>query len=145
MLFNLNRHQYLLPYTNLLYYGSYVGRIIAQAVSRQLPTAAARVRALVTPCGICGRQSGTGTRFLQVLRFPLPIRIESIAPQSSSIIWGWYNRPNIGRSTKWTQSHLMKKNGSYVSCMCYLWNNGRTLKIERKGKLIQETWYKKKF
>jgi hypothetical protein len=31
-----------------------VGRAIAQAVSRWLPTAAARVRALVWSCGICG-------------------------------------------------------------------------------------------
>jgi hypothetical protein len=60
------------------------GRAIAQAVSRRLPTAAAP--------------------------FPLPIRIPPIAPLSpSSIIWGWHNRPNSGRSTKWTQSHPMRK------------------------------------
>jgi hypothetical protein len=30
------------------------------------------------------------------LRFPLPIFIPPIAPQSSSpIIWGWYNRPEV--------------------------------------------------
>jgi hypothetical protein len=41
----------------------------------------------------CGGQSGTGVGFLRVLRFPLPIFIPPIAPQSpSSIIWGWYNR-----------------------------------------------------
>jgi hypothetical protein len=69
-----------------------MGRAIAQAVSRWLPTAAARVWS----CGICGGQSGAGAGFLRVLRFPLPIFIPPIAPQSpSSIIWGLYNRPEM--------------------------------------------------
>jgi hypothetical protein len=41
----------------------------------KLPTAAARVRARVWSCGICGGQSGAGAGFLRVLRFPLPIFI----------------------------------------------------------------------
>jgi hypothetical protein len=91
-------------------------RVIAQAVSRRLPTAAARVRARVRSCGSCGGQSGTGAGFLRVLRFPLPIRIPPIAPQSSSsIIRGGYNRPNSGRSTKWTQFHPMRKKVYEVS------------------------------
>jgi hypothetical protein len=69
---------------------------IAQAVSRWLPTAAARVRARVWSCEICGGQSVAGAGFLRVLRFPLPIFIRPIAPQSpSSIIWGLYNRPEV--------------------------------------------------
>jgi hypothetical protein len=39
------------------------GRDIAQAVSRRLPTAEAWVRSLVSLCGICGEQSGTGAGF----------------------------------------------------------------------------------
>jgi hypothetical protein len=79
----------------------------AQAVSRRHPTAGARVRAGVRLCGICGGQSGTGTGFLRVLRFPMPVPIPPIAPQSSSIIWGWYSRPNSGRSVKWTHTESM--------------------------------------
>jgi hypothetical protein len=36
---------------------------MTQAVSRRPPTAEARVRSRVCPCGICGGQSGTGTGF----------------------------------------------------------------------------------
>jgi hypothetical protein len=62
------------------------GRAIVQAVSRWLPIAAARVRSRVWSIGICGGQSGTGAGFLRVLRFPLPIFIPPIAPQSPSPI-----------------------------------------------------------
>jgi hypothetical protein len=61
---------------------------MVQAVSRWLPTAAARVRSRVWSSGFCGGQSGVGAGFLRVLRFPLPIFIPPIAPQSPSpIIW----------------------------------------------------------
>jgi hypothetical protein len=83
-----------------------MGRAIAQAVSHRLPTAAARVRTQLRSCGICSGQSGAGEGYLRVFRFPLPILIPSAAPHlSSSTLRSWYNRPNIGRSTKWTQSH----------------------------------------
>jgi hypothetical protein len=74
--------------------GEYKHRI--KAVSRWLPTAAARVRARIWSCGICGGQSGAGAGFLRVLRCPLPIFIPQIAPQlPSSIIWGLHNRPEV--------------------------------------------------
>jgi hypothetical protein len=87
------------------------GRAIAQAVSRRLPTASARVRAQVRSCGIFGGQSCTGAGFLLVLRFPLPIFIPQTVPDSSSsIIRGWYNRPISGGRTKWTRSHPTSSN-----------------------------------
>jgi hypothetical protein len=77
------------------------GRSIPQAVSRWLPTAAARVQTWVYSCGICGGQSGAGAGFLQVLRFYLPIFIPPISPQSPSpIIWDWYNRPVLAAVLK---------------------------------------------
>jgi hypothetical protein len=39
------------------------GRAMAQAVSLRPPTAEARVRFRVGPCGICGGKSGAGTGF----------------------------------------------------------------------------------
>jgi hypothetical protein len=47
-----------------------VGRAIAQAVSRWIPTVATWVRARVRLCRICGGQIGTWAGFLRVLRFP---------------------------------------------------------------------------
>jgi hypothetical protein len=57
-----------------------LGRAVAQAVSRWLPTAAARVRVRAA-CGVCGGQSVIGAGFFRVLRFPLPI-IPPISPSS---------------------------------------------------------------
>jgi hypothetical protein len=57
-----------------------LGRAVAQAVSRWLPTAAARVR-VGAASGVCGGQSGTEAGFLRVLLFPLPI-MPPISPSS---------------------------------------------------------------
>jgi hypothetical protein len=86
------------------------GRAIAQAVSRRLPTAAAWVRAQIRYEGFVVDKMTLGVGFLRVLRFPLPILIPPTVPHSSSIIWGWYNRPISGRCTKWTQSHPTPRN-----------------------------------
>jgi hypothetical protein len=54
---------------------------IAQ-ISLNMNTAAARVRARVWSCGICGGQSGAGAGFLRILQFPLPFFIPSVDQQS---------------------------------------------------------------
>jgi hypothetical protein len=101
-----------------------VGRAIAQAVSRRLPTAAARFRSQVRSRGICAGQIGTGAGFLRVVQFPLSILIPPNAPYSS-IIRSWYNRSISGRRTKWTQSHPTAQNqktrcasAANVVCKC---------------------------
>jgi hypothetical protein len=77
------------------------GRAIVQAVSRWLPTAAARVQTRIWSRGICGGHSGGGAGFLRVLRFPLPIFIPPISPQSPSPITRvWYNRPVVAAVPK---------------------------------------------
>jgi hypothetical protein len=47
---------------------------------------------------------GLWAGFLRVLRLPLPVLIPLTATHSS-IIRGWYNRPNISRRTKWIQCY----------------------------------------
>jgi hypothetical protein len=60
------------------------GCAIAQAVSRWLPTAAARVRVRYWSSGICGGQIGAEAGFLGELRFPLPVLIAQNSPSSQS-------------------------------------------------------------
>jgi hypothetical protein len=63
-----------------------LGRAIAQAVSRRLPTAAARVQTRVWSCGILWWTNvALVAGFLRTLWFPLPIYIPSASPQSSSL------------------------------------------------------------
>jgi hypothetical protein len=94
-------------------------RAVTQAVSRRFPTAAARVLAQVTSCGICGGQSGTGACFLRVLRFPLLILIPPTVPHSSSsIIRVWYNMQISARRTNWTQSHLTPRTSCLMAGSC---------------------------
>jgi hypothetical protein len=93
---------------------NFKGRAIAQASSCRLPTEAALVRSQVMSCGTSDGLSDNGVAILEVFRFPLPILIPPTALESSlssflSIIWDWYNRPNSGRRTKWTQFHPTPK------------------------------------
>jgi hypothetical protein len=102
-------------------------RAVAQTVSRWLPTAAARVHTRVWSCGICGGQSGTGAGFLRVLRFPLPIFIPPISPQSRSpIIRGWYNRPVVAAVSK-VPPHKLKKKPVHTPVTVTQWSKSWTV------------------
>jgi hypothetical protein len=84
------------PYTELCH---------SSGVRHRQFTVVAWVGSKVRSRGICGGLRGTGADFLLVLCFPLPI-IPPIAPHSSSsIILGWYNRPDSNCHTMWTRSH----------------------------------------
>jgi hypothetical protein len=62
------------------------GRAIPQAVSRRLPTAAARVQTRVWSCGfLWWTKVALGQVFSRELGFPLRIYIPSASPQSSSL------------------------------------------------------------
>jgi hypothetical protein len=56
-----------------------IGRAVAQAVSRWLPIAAARVRVRAA-FGVCGGQSGTGSGFLRVFRLPCQSSFHQFLP-----------------------------------------------------------------
>jgi hypothetical protein len=78
----------------------YTGRAVAQAVSRWLPTAAARVRVRAACGGLCWTKRHWG-------RFS-PSTSASPANHSTDfsiiiITRGWHNRPIGGRSAEWTQ------------------------------------------
>jgi hypothetical protein len=82
---------------------SHLGRAIAQALSRWLPTAAVRDSRPGRHVGFCGGQSGAGAGFLRVLRLPLPNLFHQLLQKiifiiiiiiNQSIIGDMYNRPN---------------------------------------------------
>jgi hypothetical protein len=55
-----------------------------------------------------GGQSGAGAGFLLALPVPLSILISSTVSHSSSIIWGWYNRPVVADSVSPHPKQLKK-------------------------------------
>ena len=63
-----------------------IGRAMAQAVSPRPLTAEALVRSRVSPCGICGRQSGTGTGFSRSTPFP-PVSVIPSMPHTPSFVY----------------------------------------------------------
>jgi hypothetical protein len=101
------------------------GCAIAQAVSRRLTNAVARVRARSDYLGFVVNKVALGRFFSEYFDLtPLPIFIPPISPQSQSpIIRGWYNRPVSGRSTKSPIAQIKKKNidsGSKCSLQIYI-------------------------
>jgi hypothetical protein len=84
-------------------------RATAQAVSRRLPTAAARFQPGSSHVGFMVDEVALRQVFSRVLRFPLPILIPPTAPHSS-VVLGWYSRPNSGGRAKWTQSQPTRRN-----------------------------------
>jgi hypothetical protein len=104
-----------------LIYGQWIGRAIAQAVSRWLPTAAVRVCTRVWSSEICGGQSGAGAGYRRVLWFPLPIFIPPNSPSSQSSRAGaigqkwptcqvdpvWTSPPTIRIKKKWSLDHSL--------------------------------------
>jgi hypothetical protein len=100
------------------------GRAIAQAVSHWLPTAAARGS---IPGQVMWDLWWTkwhwGRFFSGYFGFPCQFSVHRLLHTLSSIIRGWYNRPNIGRRTKWTQSHPIPKRNYFK------WEAGNSGKI----------------
>jgi hypothetical protein len=80
-------------------------------LSRQIPTAASRVRSQFRSCGICGGRSGTGTGFLRVLRFSLPIHIPLIAPTKILSLAGTIGQlvADVLNGFRPTPTHKLKK------------------------------------
>jgi hypothetical protein len=71
------------------------------------------------------RVVSAGAGFLRVLRFPLPIFIPPIAPQSpSSIIWGLYNRPEVAAVPTGLSPTPLKKNTSLLSLLSLGYDHG---------------------
>jgi hypothetical protein len=88
---------------------NFMGRAMAQAVSRRSLTAGVRVRSRISPCGMCGGQSGTGTSFSQVLQFfpvnfvPLVLHYKEKRKKLIIFITGFHNKPQgCGASVAYT-------------------------------------------
>jgi hypothetical protein len=91
-----------------------------QAVNRRPLTAEARVRSRVSPCGICGEQSGIGTFFPEYFGFPMSIsfhRCSIIRKNEKLVIFitGLHNKPQgCGASVASAAGHFQKKNTEYI-------------------------------
>jgi hypothetical protein len=77
-----------------------LGRAIAEAVSRRLPTAAARARARSGHVGFVVDKGALGQVFSKYLVSPAN---HSTNFSIIIITRGWHNRPAGGRSAEWTQ------------------------------------------
>jgi hypothetical protein len=107
----------LWPCTGLRSYRMRNGRSIAQAVSRRLPTAAARVQSWVWSCGILWwTKVALGQVFFRELWSVSPANLHSIC--FSIIIFiitrGWHNRLGVAAVPIVSQTRIKKK--KLISC-----------------------------
>jgi hypothetical protein len=82
---------------------NYGGRAVAQAVSRWLPTAGARVRVRAGMWGLWCTKRHWSRFSPSASVFPAN---HSTNFSIITITWGWYNRPIGGRSAEWAQFGL---------------------------------------
>jgi hypothetical protein len=86
------------------------GRAIAQAVSRRLPTAAARVQTRIWSCGILWwTKVALGQVFSE--NFGLPCHLHSICFSTMifTVTRGWHNRPGVAAVPIASQTRIKKK------------------------------------
>jgi hypothetical protein len=86
-------------------------------VSRRLLTAVARLRSQVMSCWICGGENSSGTGFLRILLFPLPILIPPNARYSLSSGTGTVVQlvADVPSGLGVTPPHEIKKKKHFVS------------------------------
>jgi hypothetical protein len=90
------------------------GTAMAHAVNRRPLTVDTRVGSRVSPCGICGGESGTGTGFFsKFFVFPLSASFHH-GYLYSYIIWGMNNSLVGGRSSG-TSCHPMDMNNNTLT------------------------------
>lgn len=100
----------------------FVGRIIAQADSCRLLSAAVRVQSQLSLYGIILRQSATEAGFVKILRFPTNYRSNKCF---TSIICSWYYlRPKYQKTkphrTPRTDTHVLFKSFLDTSMNCFM-------------------------
>jgi hypothetical protein len=111
----------------------HLGRAVAQAISRLLPSAAVRFRSRVKSCEICGGHSGIGVGFLLVLRFPLSLLHYTnwTTIIAISLIVDWYNRQINGHNSSGLGSARAPLEASFLSW--YSWQEYRRHEKKEEG------------